>query len=195
MGDVEILRFTPIGTAARLLELAAFDASAYGEKDVPPHVLEQWWRAFPAGVRIAEEPDGRIAGAMSGWPLRPDAYDAIVSGTMTEDALTPSHFDLHAGERTRWYISGIAMTDDLRARPLDLIAFLADGLAALGDESRCLAPDICAVATSEEGARMMRRFGFTRRGETPHGVAFEQRAFRDSRIASLARRATARSVA
>lgn len=156
-----------------------------GEKDVPLDVLRVWWHAFPIGVRILESAEGSIAGAMSAWPLRRAAYDAIVSGAITEDAITSADFDLAVRERPRWYISGIAVAPAVRALPRLLLAFFADGLAALGDASRCVQPDVCAVATSDEGARMLRRFGFARAGVTPHGIAYEQRAFRDSRIRAL----------
>lgn len=181
-------RFTTIGDEARLRDLAVFDASAYGEKDVPLDVLRAWWHAFPIGVRILEDPTGRIAGAMSGWPLHRATYDAIVTGTITEDTIAPSDFELTTVERPRWYISGIAVTPEVRALPRLLLAFLADGLAALGEASRCARPDMCAVATSAEGARMLHRFGFTRAGATPHGIAYEQRGFRDSRITALAQK-------
>lgn len=181
------IRFAPVSDEVVLTDLACFDASAYGEKDVPLDVLSRWWRAFPAGARIAQTPDGRIVGAMSGWPLRAATYDALVAGRITEEHVSPADFVLE-GERTRWYISGIAVSEQLRATPRLILAFLADGLAALGEESRCAAPDVCAVATTVEGQRMLRRFGFVRHGETPHGVAYEKCAFRDERIGALADR-------
>lgn len=184
--DVDGLRFTTIASEERLCALAAFDWSAYGEKDVPLDVLRTWWDAFPHGIRVAESPDGRILGAMSAWPLEAPAYEAVANGTLTEDRLTPEHFALSQRSRPRWYISGIAAGPELRSAPARLVSFLADGLVALGHASCCDEPDICAVATSADGERMLRRFGFTRRGTTPHGVAYERRAFRDARIAALA---------
>lgn len=175
-----------IRSEARLLQLAQFDASAYGEKDVAPDILARWWRAFPIGIRVAQADDGRILGAMSAWPLLPQTYDRVRDGKISESAITPADFDLASTHKARWYISGIAVAPELRGSARFLLSFLSDGLAALRREARVLAPDICAIAASREGERMLRRFGFERRADAPIGSAYERRAFRDERLQTLA---------
>ncbi len=174
--------FTGITDRRSFYDLARFDANAYGEHDVPTEILARWWHAFPPGIRVAYDQTGAIVGAMSGWPLTREAYLAITEGRMDEGDLTPASFDLSPGERPYWYISGLATAETVRSSARFLFAFLMDGLTALGAESRCATPDICAVAVSREGERMLRRFGFQRLSETGHGVVFEKRSFRDARV-------------
>ncbi len=183
--------FSEISDRRRFYDLAAFDASAYGERDVSTEILARWWRAFPPGIRVAYDETGAILGAMSGWPLNEETYRAISSGRMHEDALTPASFDLSAGERPYWYISGLAIAPSVRSSARFLFAFLMDGLTALGAESRCATPDICAVAISREGERMLRRFGFAEIAESEHGTVFEKQSFRDARVVTPAERQVA----
>jgi len=155
-----------INTEAELRELWKFDCLAYGEAGLPWDNFLLWWSAFPDGLHGAFAGD-MIVGAVGMWPFKSASYDTMLRGTLPESDITIADFDLDSEIKPKWYISGIVLREDWRRTgPIGALVFTA--IERLGSLAHVEHIDVCAVGSTNEGRRMLDRFGFQINGTTTY---------------------------
>ena len=153
--------YRSIQNEEELRSLWEFDFTAYGEAGLSWDIFLSWWKAFPEGIHGVFSGD-IIIGAIGMWPLRSSSYNLMSSGKMSEKDISPADFNLDSDLKRHWYISGIVLREEWRRTgPIGALIFTA--VERLGVLSNLDRVDLCAIASTKEGMRMLDRFGFSSR--------------------------------
>lgn len=155
------LRMGKIRTEAELLNLWTIDNEAYGDGNITFDHFLALWNAFPAGLHVLFH-ENEIMGAMGLWPVTSAWAEQIKSAQLKEAELDP-HAVCEAGSRAacRWYITGLMLRAELIGAGGAVKTLLNGALGAWVNELQVDYPcEILALAYSNEGERLLRRFGF-----------------------------------
>lgn len=149
----------PIASELELLEFWTITRDMYGaENALRFESFLAWWRSYPQGVLGLFE-KGALVGGASIWPLRRRSFYDALRGRRT---ISPRAF-LRPDEARRcghWYVAGVVIKPGFRRR--DALHYLFCEIMRHGlDASReVMRLNLCAAASSPEGGRLLRRFGF-----------------------------------
>lgn len=151
-----------ISSEAELRDLWRVDCDGYGEASIPFETFCAWWRAYPAGLSALFR-GHEIVGGIGIWPLRAAPYRDLLKGHRKERELSARSIESSGdASHVRWYVSGVVLVPHLRGtgaiRTL-LAEALREWLVQVGSAERI---SICALALSDEGEALLRRFGFRR---------------------------------
>lgn len=149
----------PLTNEAELRELWEIDMESYGEASINLDTFRSWWRAYPRGVYVLFE-GCTIVGAIGVWPLKRTPYIDLVEGKRRERELTHRSISRNGSSLRHWYVSGIVLMKKYRktnAVRILLLESLKNWLDIIQMESNL---NICALAYSQDGELMLRRFGF-----------------------------------
>lgn len=157
----------PVADAAQLRAVWEINAELYGSDALAFDAYLSWWRVYPKAV-LALMYEQRIVGAITIWPVQRGAFERLLEGTW---ALRSSDFyPAHAVSKCRrFYVSGIVVRPEFRL-PEALRALMCRAMLECVLISReQFSGSVCAVASSGQGAALLERFGFARRGQTEQG--------------------------
>jgi hypothetical protein len=169
-------RLAKVLSPTRLRDVAEFNVFSSGARDVPVDVLARWWRFFPDGIRLAEDPAGRIIGIISLWPVRSRVYDAIRIGRYSRAQLAQRDFEPRSGRRPRWFMSGMSVAPELAESSRFMRGFVRDALNDIRRTSGVRTLSICALADDLDAERALRRFSFERTSDGRFGAVYELQA-------------------
>lgn len=169
-------RLAKVQSPTRLRDVAEFNVLSSGARDVAVDVLARWWRVFPDGIRLAEDPAGRIIGIISLWPVRPRVYDALRVGRYSRAQLAHHDFEPRTDRRPRWFMSGMSVAPELSESSRFMRRFVRDALNDLHRTSGVPALLICALADDPDTERALRRFSFERTNDGRFGAVYELQA-------------------
>jgi hypothetical protein len=143
---------------SELQRVSVVDQLAYGEHSVSYEFLHALWKAYPRGLWGIWRGD-EVIGAVEIWPLEKREFIDMSAGRRTEGSLNGASID-QSVKKQYWYVAGIFLVKGKRCS--DAIRTLVSRCLTDWLASPDLAPsiDICAIAASERGANMLRRFGF-----------------------------------
>jgi hypothetical protein len=123
----------------------------------------RWWDSYELGLKVLVQGE-RIVGAFGLWPLSEEVARAFKDGRIVEHDLTPLTTTAPDSlPSSHWYASGIVLARVLRKLHTlnPLITLLAVGLNIWMESGHVKYPaEITAMGYSEEGRRMIERFGF-----------------------------------
>ena len=147
--------------AGEVHELDKLDATYYGDAAIPEGLLLKWWRKYPNGLCAAFDDLGNIAGGLGIWPLTRAAYEDLRNGHRSESQLSSASLAANQyADCKYWYVSGVMVKSDARnTSVLHELVFFALHSFVLGTEN-APAVRLVAVATSKEGALLLRNFRF-----------------------------------
>jgi GNAT superfamily N-acetyltransferase len=149
---------SPVACDPDLFRLWQINRDAYGERGaIGFDRYLTLWRAYPNAV-YALRHDGEIVGGLSVWPLRRFAFRNVLRGQrdLTGQSLWNAH---DVTGCAHWYITGIVVRPDYRRHGLQYLLreIFARSLEIARSQMRV---NICAVAHSGEGSRLLQRMGF-----------------------------------
>ncbi|MGZ3531974.1 MAG: hypothetical protein ACXVAR_10810 [Vulcanimicrobiaceae bacterium] len=149
----------PIANELELWEFWKTSRDMYGDENALRfETYLAWWRCYPSGV-FGLFQNGALVGGLSVWPLRRRAFYEALKGrhTISHRAFRAVH---DAKRCEYWYVAGVVVKPGFRRR--DALQYLFSevmhhGLSTARDVMRL---NLCAAASSPEGARLLQRFGF-----------------------------------
>jgi hypothetical protein len=179
------LRPRPAANEIEVISAWKLDEAEYGNAALSLDLLLRWWSVYPRGLWLLIE-DGEPVGSLGLWPLRRSAFHDLATGRRAEKQLEGSDFAPLADARSArsWYCSGLIVARSARARRAaaarSLLRGALEGWAANGAFASRV--DLCAVAYTPDGLRLMRRLGMIEQrpsgfsvSEYPVYVALDQR--------------------
>ena len=158
----------PIPDATTLARLYEFDASAYGDAGISWETFLSWWHAYPNGLYGVWHGEN-IIGAMGIWPMTEAGYSAVIEGRILERNLSPElHFETDDQPHRRWYVSGIVLRPEHRGTGI-VSTLIFSGMHHGSVLAGCRTVDVCAIATTTQGERLLLRMGFAPCGTSADG--------------------------
>lgn len=161
-------------TEADLQEVWNIDVTSFSDHAVSFETGLAWWRKYRQGVYMLER-DGEIVGYISLWPLTRQDFEDFVHGRRLEKEISARNIQPPAGcIETFWYIGSVMLKVRWRktvAARLLLREATKLWLASMTPDAKL---HLCALAYSEDGERLLRRFGFhclRRAEESSHKLA------------------------
>jgi hypothetical protein len=155
------LRMGKIRTEAELFNLWTIDNEAYGEGNISFDHFLALWKAFSSGLHVLFH-ENEIMGAMGVWPVTSEWAEKIKSAQLKEAELDPAVVR-EAGRRAAccWYITGLMLRAEFIGSGGAVKTLLNGALGAWVHELQVDYPcEILALAYSNEGDRLLQRFGF-----------------------------------
>lgn len=152
-----------IQTTEELTELWNIDRSAYSDVMLSLDEFYSWWSCFEYGLKAIFLEDA-IIGALGIWPLHEEIGANFKAGLLKERELLPMTLDEVSKSGSRhWYASGIVLKNEYRisTRKSPIGALLKIGLNTWLESPYLHFPaEICSIAISPDGQRMLERFSF-----------------------------------
>lgn len=152
------LRVAPIGTREELRALWELNRHVYGGGVLRFEGFLSWWRANPSGV-FGLFMEGELIGGLSIWPLKRRFFHEALRGRR-EFSCKRYYRAQDAHRCPYWYVSGIVVREEFRggdALPFMLLHVFRHALTAARS---VMSFNVCAMAFSSEGTRLLARFGF-----------------------------------
>lgn len=170
-----ILSVAPVSSEAELREVWRIDVSNFDDHFVPTDMGVNWWEKYPTGVYVLRK-NGDLLGYVSFWPLSQKTFKEFVSGKRLETEISARCIVPPADTATEtwWYIGSIALLARVRRTKAikELVAKATMGWLSRLDPAGNIR--VCALAYSQEGEKLLRRFGFCKFAEateSPHKLA------------------------
>lgn len=149
-----------IETPAELRDLWRIDDEAYADASIPYSLFEDWWTAYPKGLKAIFYGD-QVMGAVGLWPVSKRWSVQFCNGEVGEADL-PSSALAHYRSRAAcyWYASGIVLVPALRGGRA-VAKLLSEALRLWEEGEQVLFPaTIYALAYSKSGSALLRRLEF-----------------------------------
>jgi hypothetical protein len=151
-----------ISSIEQLRELWMIDGEAYEDCLLPFDVFETWWRRYEPGMTQVRR-DGELIASIGIFPISPEQYTQFTTGVIAEAELLPVTLEeCEVSPQQYWYFSGVVLIPELRGKkkaPLKLLLSVA--LEQWRTSGHIQYPvHNCAMAYSEEGEQMVKRFSF-----------------------------------
>lgn len=158
--------------------ISDLDADSYGDHSVDTDGLKAWHKQYNFGAyalwhRTRRDLPWEIVGSLGIWPVRPDVFERLVTGTMKETDIDATCImpGKPPAQNTHWYVGGVTLRKDLRHEPLlgqrkglSARAFLILMKFGLKDwlEKGRFADEvhICAIQAGDLGGKLAEIFGF-----------------------------------
>ncbi|WP_379488352.1 hypothetical protein [Novosphingobium soli] len=143
-------------------------------------VLLQWARTYRHGITQASDKSGRVLGFLSAWPVTEACFEAIRSGALLEDDITPEHI---ARDRDRphafWYIADIFRGERVRGLHGSVLEYVIHFLIAsffanhrkTGALPKGGSIELVAFAATAQGKSLLKAFGFGLAQASPQPAA------------------------
>lgn len=147
-----------VTSEVELREVSELDSVAYGEDGIAFKQLLMWWKCYPRGL-WALWANGRCVGGFGLWPMKPGPFGELTRGRRTEAEIAANTFD-RSPRRAHWYVGGIFLQNSYKGTgaALKLVQAAVSEWAASEDVAASV--EVAAIASSVEGEKMLRRFGF-----------------------------------
>lgn len=131
-----------------------------------------WWRCYSKGLFVVKK-EKEFLGYLAFWPLTKTAFEKFVDGKILEPDLSSDNIETNApsAEISFWYIGSIALLKpkkNQRAVSALISKAIPVWLSSLNPSAQV---HLCALANSNSGERLLKRFAFTKQvdeHESPH---------------------------
>lgn len=142
-------------------ELDRLDSVYYQDARLPDGVLCKWWGRYRDGLLAAFDGQSQLVGAVGFWPIKQTTYKELRRARRTEGEIAVQSIDPSLqGDRSYWYVSGVMVRQGFRQTIL-LHQLLNSALIAWSEAvAHMREVNIISIATSQEGARLLIKFGF-----------------------------------
>ena len=155
------LRVGDIRTDAEIETLWTIDNAAYGDGNITLEHFRALWMAYPQGLHVLYHED-EILGAMGIWPVTERWASKLKSARLKEAELDANTVaEAARNPPCYWYITGLMLREELIGRGGGVKNLLNGALSIWLHRLKVGFPcEILALAYSEDGDRLLQRFGF-----------------------------------
>jgi hypothetical protein len=157
---------------AELRAVANLDVQEFGTDSIGLKTLRGWWKRYPKGVFVLQK-EHKIIGAFGIYPVSKSIFDNITNGIIAEPDISPRNICQETEKQKLfqyWYVADIIYDNSVKIRFYDTPGrLLLVESVRLWLESCNLPAEgdifICAIAASEDGAKILKKCGFTKDGD------------------------------
>ena len=155
------LRIGEIRTPGELFTLWTIDNAAYGDGNITYEHFLALWNSYPHGLHVLYH-ENEILGAMGIWPVTP-VWAARLKSAQLKEAELDARMVIEAARNPAqsWYVTGLMLRDELIGYGGGVKKLLNGALGVWLHRLKVGYPcEILALAYSEDGDRLLQRFGF-----------------------------------
>lgn len=114
--------------------------------------------------------DSKIIGAIGIWPISEGTFKQVTEGKIDEQAIQVQRVLFFKTRHKYWYFSDIILAKGFQRKKYPFMILLQETLRLwLSQEELDDDIELCAIAATEEGAKLLRKCNFKCESETPHG--------------------------
>lgn len=152
---------------AELKEVIRLDQEIYDYFAFSYKQLYNWWNAYPDGLTILLDNEGKVIGEAGLWPLKKKTFFDLLNGIKSEKDIT-AHSLYHNKDVFKcstWYFASIAIRKRFRGTKAALVLFLTFLQSWITKTDLNKKLKICSLAFSVEGERLLVKLGFQKYSE------------------------------
>jgi hypothetical protein len=159
--DSEDLVVRTARNEAEIRIVSELDHEYFGEESVDFAGLLSWWKRYPQGVFILVK-GAEVLGAVGIWPITKRAYQALTNGDLDDSEIRSRDIGRTSASKPHayWYFADIVLGKKYKRKKLVFVLLEEALMKWLKDGNVAVQVDMCAIGVGEEGAPILRKFGF-----------------------------------
>jgi hypothetical protein len=148
--------------------VAELDLVAYGDYTIDRRGLEKWWKQYEHGIYVLTQ-ESKIIGAIGIWPISQRTFKQVTEGKIDEQAIQVHKIlKIFKARHKYWYFGDIVLDKEFQRKTIPLITLLDGTLRSwLWQEELDDDIELCAIAATDEGAKLLKKYNFECELETP----------------------------
>jgi len=161
----------PAVTEAEVRDVWKIDLETFQEQAVPLETGISWWRKYSCGI-YALFKNNILEGYISFWPLSKTAFFDFCDGKRKESEISNRNIikPNNLTKETYWYLGSIVLKSRLRRTKIVSYLILESIHQWLNNFSLDSQINLCALAYSKEGEKLLQKFGFIKYSDGTQNV-------------------------